>query len=106
MSGSSGGNDKSDWRPEPKAPESRKGGPGGGAGEGGRAPPDPCNVIETTTLNSPDRTVIAILRVGDTLQIVFQPGPPRRLVAQHGSGSIAGSITSPAMLQIIECITQ
>jgi hypothetical protein len=98
MSGGGGGS----WRPEakpPTLPQARDGGAGGGL------PPDPCNIVETTTLNSPNRNVLAGLRTGDVLTVVFQPGPPQRLVVQAPQG-IGGSITSPAMLQIIQCITQ
>jgi hypothetical protein len=98
MSGgsSSGG----DWRPEAK-PVSKPKGQGGG---GRDVPPDPCNIVEITNLNSVNRTVITGLRPGDRLDVVFQAGPPQRLVAQTTAGAIAGSITSPSMLQIIQCI--
>ncbi len=100
MSGSGGGGD---WRPEPAKPssKSKKGDQGGGA-KG--APPDPCNINEVTTLNSVNRNVIAGIRPNDHLAVVFQPGPPQRLVAQTSAGVTAGSITSPSMLQIIQCI--
>lgn len=101
MSGQGGGGDT--WRPEPKpAPKPKGDGDGGGGG----VPPDPCNIVETTTLNSPNRTVVTTLRTGDLLTVVFQAGPPQRLVAEQSPGVIAGSITSPTMLQIIQCITQ
>jgi len=48
--------------------------------------------------------VIAGVRVGDILNVVFQAGPPQRLVAQTQAGAVAGSITSPLMPQIIRCI--
>lgn len=97
-SGSSGG----DWRPEAK-PEPK---PKAGAGDegGGARPADPCNITETTNLNSVSRTAVAALRVGDRLNVVFQAGPPQRLVAQTQAGVVAGSITSPSMLQFIQCI--
>lgn len=98
MSGSGGGG--GDWRPEPKEPPKPK----AGAGDGGTQPADPCNITETTNLNSVNRTAVAALRPGDRLEIVFQAGPPQRLVAQTAAGVIAGSITSPSMLQIIQCI--
>jgi len=98
MSGPGGGG--GDWRPEPKEPPQPK----AGAGDGGTRPADPCNIIETTNLNSVNRTAVTGLRPGDRLDIVFQAGPPQRLVAQTGAGVIAGSITSPSMLQIIQCI--
>jgi hypothetical protein len=99
MSGHGGGGDT--WRPEAKPAPKPKGGQGGGG-----VPPEPCNIVETTTLNSPNRTVVATLRTGDLLTVVFQAGPPQRLVAEQSPGVIAGSITSPSMLQIIQCITQ
>lgn len=102
MSGGGGGGGDT-WRPEPKPAPRPKGGSEDG---GGAAPPDPCNITETTTLNSPNRTIVASLRVGDILAIVFQAGPPQRLVAEQSPGVIAGSITAPSMLQIIQCITQ
>jgi hypothetical protein len=48
---------------------------------------------------------LATLRAGDILNVDFQPGPPRRLVAVH-AGSVAGSITSPHSPQIIQCISR
>jgi hypothetical protein len=57
-----------------------------------------------TTLNSVNRNVVASLRPNDRLAVVFQAGPPQRLVAQTQAGATAGSITSPSMLQIIQCI--
>jgi len=99
MSGSGGG---SDWRPEPTKPESKP--KGEGEGRGTKAVPDPCNITEVTTLNSINRNVLAGLRPNDRLSVVFQAGPPQRLVAQTQAGATAGSITSPSMLQIIQCI--
>lgn len=87
MSGGGGG-DKGDWRPA--------GGPGGDGS-------DPCNVTETTVLNSPSKAVIATLKPGDLLSVTFVGGPPQQLLAQV-NGVTAGSLTSPSMLQIINCI--
>lgn len=69
MSGSGGGGD---WRPEAKPVSKPK---GQGDGGGGEVPPDPCNITEVTTLNSVNRTVIAGLRPGDRLDVIFQAGP-------------------------------
>lgn len=101
MSGSGGGGT---WRPEPKPaskPKAGNGGKGGGGGGGGQ--PDPCEIVEITALNSVNRTVLATLRVGDVLDVVFQAGPPQQLLAQT-RGQTVGSITSPSMPQIIQCI--
>lgn len=88
MSGGGGG-DTSDWRPA--------GGFGGGS--------DPCNIIEITALNSPNKAVISTLIPGDLLAVVYVFGPPQQLLAQK-NGATAGSITSPSMLKIINCINQ
>lgn len=97
MSGGSGGPSWPEARPVTKPKD-------GGGGGGGI--PDACNILETTTLNSPDRTVISGLRTGDVLDVVFEPGPPQRLVARTSAGAVAGAITSPSLPQFIQCITQ
>jgi hypothetical protein len=99
MSGSGGGGSY-DYNPRP-APKPAKGdGDGGGLGGG---VDDPCSLEEIAALNSPVPAVIRGLRVGDQLAVVYVPGPPRLLLAQH-NGATAGSITSPSQLQIIDCI--
>jgi hypothetical protein len=103
MSGGGGGGGDT-WRPEPSTVV-RKSEVGSQAGSGGESPPRPCDIVETTTLNSPVRSVVATLRAGDVLEVVLDPGPPRRLLAQRANGDVAGAITSPSMLQLIRCIT-
>lgn len=98
MSGHGGGG--GDWRDNPKIIPKPKTGSGGG-GQG--AVPDVCNITEDTNLNSVVRAVLGTLRVGDRLAVEFEPGPPQRLVAKS-AGVVAGSITSPSMLQFIACI--
>lgn len=93
MSGGGGGDDT--WRPVAKAPGS---GGGGGGGD------DPCAIHEITILNSPDRAVLATLRVGDLLLLELDLGPPRRLLAKSHAGLVAGSITSQSLAQIIRCM--
>jgi hypothetical protein len=105
----SGGGGRGEWRPIPKPPTTRgskedQRGDSGREGAPPGAPPDPCNLVENTNLNSPNRAVLTGLRVGDVLSIEFRPGPPRQLVATTSSGDVAGSITSPSMPQIIQCI--
>jgi hypothetical protein len=100
---SGGGPNRSDnWRPVPKQPVKSK----SGTGDGGGGEPNPCDITEITNLNSVDRTVLSTVRVGDVLTIVYLVGPPRRLVARTAGGNIVGSITSPSMPQIIQCMTQ
>lgn len=103
MSGSGGGD--GNWRPTGSAETpGTKTGSGSGGGGGGTSG-EPCDITELTTLNSPDRTVVATLRIGDVLEVRLQAGPPRQLVAVAGS-AVAGSITSPKSAQIIQCISQ
>lgn len=102
MSGGGGGGP---WRPEGPAPDQRDEGGGAGGDSRERNPEDPCAIFEKTALNSPDRTVLSTLRTGDQLAVVFDAGPPRRLLAQTNTGSTAGSITSASMLRIIRCIS-
>jgi hypothetical protein len=103
-SGSGSGGDGS-WRPTGATERSgqKPGGERGGSGSGKSG--DACDITEVTTLNSPNRTTVTTLRVGDILDVQLQAGPPRRLVATH-NGSVAGSITSPKSTQIIQCITR
>lgn len=84
-----------DPRPTPPKP---KGGGGGGD------PSDDCDIREQTRLNSPDRTVLATLRVGDVLKLRLENGPPVVLLADDPRGKPAGSITSPMLPQIVQCI--
>lgn len=65
---------------------------------------DPCNISEITTINSPDRAVIASLRIGETLFVDLVPGPPRRLIVRTFDGKTVGSITSPSLPQFVVCI--
>jgi len=101
MSGGGGGGGP--WRPEVNPPTTPGSSPGGGPSA---TPADPCDIVELTTLNSPNRTVLAGLRAGDELEVVFDVGPPQRLMARTNQGIIARSITSRLMLQIIQCIGQ
>jgi len=100
---SSGGpEDDGPVRPAPKAvkPKTGKSSEGGGTGAGSGA----CNIIERTKINSPDPTVRATLRQNDVLDVAYEPGPPKRLLARTSAGSTLGSITSPSMPQLIQCI--
>lgn len=104
MSGGGGGGG-GDWRPIPTpiAPKKPSGGGDGGGGGGNES--DPCDIVEITNLNSVDATVLATLALGAVLDVVYVAGPPARLLAQS-SGATLGSITSPHMPQLVQCITQ
>ena len=101
MSGPSGG------RPSPSTPRSRglqdQPSQQPGANMSPEASTDPCHIIETTTLNSPDRTVLAMLREGDELDIELREEPTRRLLATRDN-NVAGSITSAKHAHIVQCI--
>ena len=99
MSGSGGGGNRITSRggdlPSGRPKHGSKGGQNGGASG------DPCDITEVTTLNSPDRTVLATLRDGNILDIELQEG--RRLLAKHGS-NVAGSVTSASHARILQCM--
>src|SRR5262245_24945397 len=63
-----------------------------------------CDIVERTVLKSPNLTALALVRVGDTLDIEFRPGPPALLVAMTSAGTAAGAIDCPSSPQIVECI--
>jgi hypothetical protein len=84
--------------PRPPTPPKPKGGDGGGA------PSDDCDIRERTRLNSPDRTVLSSMRIGDVLRLRLENGPPVVLLADDARGRPAGSITSPMLPQIVQCM--
>jgi hypothetical protein len=94
---SSGGPPDDDPRPSPRTPKP-KGGDGSGGGD------NACDIVERTKVNSPDRTVAVTVRDGDELSVAYESGPPRKLLVRTASGATLGSITSPSMAQIIQCI--
>jgi hypothetical protein len=93
------GGGPSDFDPPSRTDPKPKGGGGGGGDEFDR-----CVFTEITTLSSPNAAVIATLAVGDRLNVVYEAGPPQRVVAMTPANVIAGSITSAKLLLIIECI--
>lgn len=100
MSGGGGGGNDEEWR---KTGDPVAG--GGGSGGGGKSPPgNPCDIVDVTMLNSPDRAVLSTLSAGDVLTLNYLQGPPRRLVAETDKGQAAGSITSIALPQLIKCM--
>lgn len=103
MSGSGGGG--GDWRPVDRLEPAES--PQGADGSTGvLAPTDPCDITEYTRLNSPDRSVISTLSLGDVLNVDYKEGPPRQLLATTKAGQTAGSITSTKSAQIIRCIAR
>lgn len=100
MSGSSGDRDDSS-----SSSGSTKTRTGGGTGGGGGA--DPCDIVQTAPLNSPQQGVVSTLNIGDSLAVVLTGSPPRQILEVHASaGRVAGSLTHRGHLQIIDCINQ
>lgn len=91
MSGGSGGGGSSeDWRP-----------PSGGSGGDN----DKCAIVERTVLNSPVSAVVSGLNAGDVLTIELETTPRNRVVAKEPkSNQVAGAITSPRLVTMIECL--
>ncbi|SFU96592.1 MULTISPECIES: hypothetical protein [unclassified Methylobacterium] len=114
-SGNGGGDDaplRPAVKPVPVAPKAgaegtagTDGSPEGGQGAGGGVQKgSPCYIVERTKVNSPDPTVRATIRNGDALYLDYVPGPPKRLLVVTPAGGVLGSITSPSMPQLIQCI--
>ena len=97
MSGGGGGSSTPRSRDQP----SQRATLGGKDGQNGGPSGDPCDITEITTLNSPDRTVLAMLRDGDGLIIELRDG--RRLLATR-CDNVAGSITSASHARIVQCM--
>lgn len=101
MSGSSG--DRDDSPSSARSTTSRTG--GGGSGGGGGA--DPCDIVQTAPLNSPQQAVVSTLNIGDSLHVVLTGSPPRQIIeVRTSAGAVAGSLTHRGHLQIIDCIAQ
>jgi hypothetical protein len=63
--------------------------------------------VQTAPLNSPQRTVINTLNIGDSLDVVLTGSPQRQIIeVRTSSGAVAGSLTHRGHLQIIDCINQ
>jgi hypothetical protein len=88
MSGGDGGDDI--WRPTAKPTK----------GDGGSGGNDPCAVDEITTINSPDRTVLSAIKVGDVLDLAA-PRPAGPASGPRAVWANRGAITSPSLAQLI-----
>lgn len=97
---SSDGPSGDDLRPPPRSKSGAQDS-GGGGGGGNRSF---CDIVERTRVNSVDRSVLSTLRQGDLLAVVYNPGPPKRLLVTTSAGLVLGSITAPSLPTIIECI--
>jgi hypothetical protein len=77
-----------------------------GAGGGGESCPDCGSLVVETTLNSPVNGVVALLKKGDklTVEILDGGGGVQSLVAKNVQGQVAGSLTPPSLITILNCI--
>ena len=102
MSGSGG--DRDDYRTSTAigstgAPKSGGGGAAGGGGD------DPCAIVQTAPVNSPNSAAIAGLSVGDRLDVVLTGTAPRHILrVQSLAGVAVGSLTHRGHLALINCI--
>lgn len=109
MSGGGGGRDDGYQTPRPSKPTTAGNGSATGSGAGGGEGPveDPCDIVQTAALNSPQPTVIARLNVGDVLSVVLGGTPARPILeVRDGSGAVAGSLTHRGHVAIIDCINR
>jgi len=68
-------------------------------------PTDNCAALsETTSLNSPDSSVISGLKKGDLLDVVVQKLNGVVLVRALRNGKVAGSITSAIIQRLADCV--
>lgn len=88
--GGGGGSSTDDWRPP-------RGEDGGGD--------DKCAIVERTVLNSPVQSVVSRLSEGSILLIRLETTPRLRVIAvDEATGEAAGAITSPRLVDFIECL--
>lgn len=80
-------------------------GSGFGSGGGGGTITDCQKVSIKTSVTSPNPAVLAILSVGDKLDITLQTatGP---LIAVTNAGSVLGAVFTTKLSQLIECINK
>jgi hypothetical protein len=103
MSGSGG--ERDDYRTS--TPIGSSGSPGGGGSEGGGGggADDPCAIVQTAPINSPNPAVVAGLSVGDILDVILTGAAPRQVLeVRVPGGRAAGSLTHRGHLAIVRCI--
>jgi hypothetical protein len=104
MSGSGG--DRDDYRTSTAigSTGAPKGG-GGGAGGSGGGGDDPCAIVQTAPINSPNPAAVAGLSVGDRLDVALTGTAPRHILrVQTLAGVTVGSLTHRGHLALINCI--
>jgi hypothetical protein len=77
------------------------------AGTWGEASPNVCSALDIETiLNSPDAAVVKQLKRDDELEVAIEKTRTQitTLVAKDTRGKIAGALTPPSLITIINCI--
>jgi len=77
---------------------------GGGGGGGGAGGSDPCDIVETVPLNSPQPAVVSTLNVGDVLDVTVNSTGPRPVLEVSHGGQRAGALTHRNHLTLVNCI--
>jgi len=78
-----------------------------GSGGGGwpTEPTEDCaKLAQSTTLNSPNKAVVATLKKGDRLEIRIQPSGKAMIIEALHQGQVAGTITSSIIQRLAECM--
>ena len=113
MSGGGGGRGRDDGYQVPRPPRPGSGGDAsagsasGGAGNAGgvNTGVDPCDIVQTAALNSPQPAVVRGLNVGDVLDVVLGGTTARPILeVRTPAGAVAGSLTHRGHVDIIDCI--
>ena len=74
-------------------------------GESGPVRPDSCSTLQIRTqLGSPKPDVVALISVGDILDIAIQQNGTVAVVAALYKGQLAGGIAAPEIARLRECI--
>lgn len=77
----------------------------GGGGGGGGAPMGTCEtLVIDTQLSSPKPSVIALINVGDLLEVTTETNGDTTTVVVKRDGAIAGGLASPLLQRLRQCI--
>lgn len=103
MSGSGG--DRDDYRTSTAIGSTGAAKSGGGGAGGGAEGDDPCAIVQTAPINSPNPATVAGLSVGDRLDVVLTGTAPHHVLrVQTLAGATVGSLTHRGHLALINCI--
>lgn len=77
---------------------------GGGFGGGGDGEVSCDRLSFETQLSSPKPAVVSGIEVGDVLSVEVEPQGAVQVVVIKHRGQVAGGITSPRMVRLLECL--